>query len=191
MEGSQEQKPNSLPLNLPHIGMRKIKSLVAIVVGFVVWQIIRIFFPALEVHPIYMYIYGVIEIRDTSEKTVSFGKRRIKATFVALAIGLPILVITNFLKTYITNESLFVLFELLVVLLGVLISLIVAEKVGCENFCGVAAIIFVILTVSYADGGVLVYACLRASQTIMAVFIAWLLNVKLFPYPNNKRQKNA
>lgn len=183
MDNPQEKSKNLFLSKLPHIGMRKVKSLVAIVIGFVVWQIIRIFFPGLEVHPIYMYLYGVIEIRDTSEKTVNFGKRRIKATFVAIAVGIPVLLITNFIKSYIDNETLFILFEVAVVLLGVLLSLIAAEKAGCDNFCGIAAIIFIILAVSYADGGVLVYACLRASQTIMAVFIAWLLNVKLFPYP--------
>ena len=61
-------------IQLPHVGFRKVKSVLAIFVGFWFWQLLRLFFPALEAHPIFIYIYGMIEIRDTSEKTVDFGK---------------------------------------------------------------------------------------------------------------------
>lgn len=46
----------------PHIGWRKIKSIIAIFVGFCFWQILRLFMPGLEVHPIFIYIYGMIFI---------------------------------------------------------------------------------------------------------------------------------
>ena len=36
--------------------------------GFCLWQLIRLFVPGLEVHPIFIYIYGMMEIRETSEK---------------------------------------------------------------------------------------------------------------------------
>lgn len=49
-------------LHAPHIGMRKIKSILAIFVGFCLWQILRIFIPGLEVHPIFIYIYGMYMI---------------------------------------------------------------------------------------------------------------------------------
>jgi len=52
----------------PHIGTRKVKSILAIFVGFCLWQTLRLFLPELEVHPIFIYIYGMIEIRETSEK---------------------------------------------------------------------------------------------------------------------------
>lgn len=52
----------------PHVGMRKVKSILAIFCGFCLWQLIRLFVPGLEVHPIFIYIYGMMEIRETSEK---------------------------------------------------------------------------------------------------------------------------
>lgn len=113
----------SIISHLPHIGKRKMKSVLAVFIGFCVWQLIRLFVPGLEVHPIYIYIYGIIEMRDSSEKTVNFGKLRIKATFTALCVGLPFLLLSVYLQSF-----------------------------------------------------------LRSVQTIIGVFVAWLINVKLFPY---------
>ena len=172
-----------------HIGMRKWKSLLAIFISFWVWQLIRLVFPDLEVHPIYMYIYGLIEIRDTSEKTVDFGSRRLKATLSAFLVGLPLLALVDVVKGFVSAEWAFVAIDLLFVMVGVLIVFAVAQKLGCKTFCGIAAIIYIILLVSHSDDGRYIYCLLRAFQTVLAVGIAWLLNVKLFPYPSKQKQE--
>lgn len=169
-------------IRLPHVGFRKIKSVLAIFVGFWFWQLMRLFFPALEVHPIFIYIYGMIEIRDSSEKTVDFGKKRIKSTFTALGVGIPCVVLLETLKGVAPEGWIHIGLELLIIIGGVLLTLEVAEKVGCKAFCGLAAAIFIILIISYTTDRVFLYALLRCVQTIAGVFIAWLLNVKIFPY---------
>ena len=169
---------------MPHKGMRKFKSILSVFIGFLVWQGIRFFFPGLEVHPIYIYIYGMIEIRDSSEKTVDFGKKRIKATFIALGIGLPILFFNYYLQSLISNALLSVVVEVAILLIGILIAITLAELAQCKTFCGIAAVIFIILFVAHSEDGSLTYSILRAFQTILGVFIAWIVNVKLFPYPN-------
>ena len=171
---------------LPHIGLRKAKSLLAIFVGFWLWQAVRIFFPELEVHPLYIYLYGLIEIRDSSEKTVDLGKKRIKSTFTALGVGIPCMILLEALKGIAPEGWLHIGLELLILIGGVLLTLEVAEKVGCKAFCGLAAAIFIILIISYTTDRVFLYALLRCVQTIAGVFIAWLLNVKIFPYHGNK-----
>lgn len=176
---------------LPHLGLRKLKSVLAVFVGFCVWQLIRLFVPGLEVHPIYIYIYGIIEMRETSEKTVDFGKLRIKATITALGIGLPLLLLSIFLKSLTQIPWLKLTIELGVILVGVMIVLCVAEIVGCRNFCGLAAAILIILLVSRADNEPFTYSLLRSVQTVMGVFIAWLINVKLFPYPRKPKEKTT
>jgi len=168
---------------LPHVGLRKLKSLLAIFVGFWVWQLIRLLFPSLEVHPIYIYIYGLLEMRDSSQNTVSMGKNRIKATFTAMGVGLPALLLIQFLTKWIQPQWLDTGIELAILLLGVLLALEIAEKVGCAAYCGLAAAIFIIFIISQKDGEPILYSILRASQTIIGVSIAWLINVKLFPYP--------
>lgn len=173
-------------IRLPHVGFRKVKSVLAIFVGFWFWQLMRLFFPALEVHPIFIYIYGMIEIRDSSEKTVDLGKKRIKSTFTALGVGIPCMILLEALKGIAPEGWLHIGLELLILIGGVLLTLEVAEKVGCKAFCGLAAAIFIILIISYTTDRVFLYALLRCVQTIAGVFIAWLLNVKIFPYHGNK-----
>lgn len=168
---------------LPHLGMRKWKSLLAVVIGFLIWQIVRLFVPELEIHPIYIYLYGIIEIRDSSDKTVRLGTSRIKATFTGLLVGLPFLFLCVFLQSLVSSVWAITAIELGILLIGILIVLCVAQLVGCKTFCGIAAIIFVILIVSHSDDEPLAYSLLRAVQTVMGVFIAWLINVKIFPYP--------
>lgn len=174
-----------------HIGMRKWKSVLAIFISFCLWQLIRLAFPDLEVHPIYMYVYSLVEIRDTSEKTISFAGMRIKANICAFLVGLPLLAIMDLLRIYVPAGWIFSLIEILFILLGTIITITVAQAIGCKTFCGIAAIIFIILTVSHFDDGRYIYCLLRASQTLLALFIAWVLNVKLFPYPAKEKQDEA
>lgn len=167
----------------PHIGMRKVKSLLAIFIGFWLWQLIRVFVPGLEVHPTFIYIYGVIEIRDTSEKTKDMGRRRILATLCAILVGLPATLIYNLLTPHISQDWLLSGFQLTLLILGTLVALIVAEAAKCGTFCGISAIIFILLALKHFDSSMYLYSLLRVCQTLLAVGIAWLLNVKLFPYP--------
>lgn len=46
--------------------------------------------------------------------------------------------------------------------------------------------VFIILMISHADDECYIYSALRTIQTFVGVFTAWLINVKLFPYPRKK-----
>ena len=109
----------------PHIGMRKIKSILAIFVGFCLWQTLRLFLPELEVHPIFIYIYGMIEIRETSAKTMDYGKMRIIATITAIVIGLPVMFLYDWGKPLLA-QSFHIWLEIGILILGALLVLIVA-----------------------------------------------------------------
>ena len=173
---------------LPGIGMRKIKSLLAVALSFVLWQVVRIRFPAFHVHPLFGYMYAVIEMRDSVEKTRQFGKRRIKATLLGLAVGLSLLPLSVRYGTYAGEGAVFVLTDLAIILFGVLLTLWLAELVRCRNFCGIAAIIFIICLVREKDTQVnmYVYAILRVFQTLLGVFCAWVVNAHICPYPKKE-----
>lgn len=170
------------------VGMRKIKSLMAIFVGFWIWQAVRLFFPSLEVHPLYVYVYGLIEMRDSSQKTVDMGRDRIKATFLAIGIGLPFLFLGRWITSLTGPAWLDIAIDFSLLLLGTLLALILAEKANCHAFCGLCAAIFIIFMLTQKDGEPLYYSVFRASQTVIGVFVAWLINVKLFPYPGKTKQ---
>ena len=167
----------------PHIGMRKIKSILAIFVGFCLWQTLRLFLPELEVHPIFIYIYGMIEIRETAETTKDYGRMRIMATFTAILIVLPVMLLTDWLSPKVGPEWK-TWMEITVLILGALLVLIVAELVKCRVYCGLAAAIFMILMISHFESSMYLYSIMRAFQTIIGVTIAWVINVKLLPYPS-------
>lgn len=167
----------------PHIGMRKVKSILAIFVGFCLWQTLRLFLSELEVHPIFIYIYGMIEIRETSAKTMDYGKMRIMATFTAIAIGLPVMFLTDIVKPFLIEVWMHTWLEIGVLLAGALLVLCVAEWVKCRVYCGLAAAIYMILMISHFESSMYLYSIMRAFQTIIGVSIAWFINVKLLPYP--------
>ena len=171
-----------------HVGMRKVKSLIAIIIGFFIWQAIRLVFPDLEVHPLYIYIYSFLEVRDTSEKTKTMGMQRIRATLIGIALGLPMLLLRIWLHANLGNGGLLVLLDLIMVLTGVLAALQIAPHFHCGALTGIAAVVYIILLIYHADDGRYLYALLRASQTLIGVFVAWIVNVWLFPY-NGKDDK--
>ena len=174
---------------LPKIGMRKIKSLLAVSISFLLWQVIRIWLPQLEVHPLFGYVYSIIEMRDSAEKTKKFSKRRIKATLLGLALGLSALPLSVRFGVYAGGGFSHLLIDMAIILTGILVTLWLAELLGCENLCGVAAVIFVICLVRDRSSSVNIYlyAILRVCQTLLGIFSAWVVNAQLLPYPG----KNA
>ena len=181
-------------VHIPMIGMRKIKSVLAVILAFFIWQLVRIFFPQFDVHPLFGYIYAVIEMRESVEKTKTFGLLRIKATFVGLTIGLGVLWVSVLLSGYIKGDMLVAILDLALISLGVLVTLWVADFFKCKNFCGIAAIILVICMVRDRDSdtNIYLYAILRVMQTLIGVFSAWLVNSLVHRYPNafKKIEKN-
>lgn len=172
-----------LPHFLPRIGMRKDKSVFAIFVGFCLWQVLRLFLPGLEVHPIFIYIYGMIEIRETSEKTKDYGRMRILVTFATIGTGLPFMLLSDMLRPLLVSTALQATLEIFLILIGTLLVLCVAEWSNCKPYCGLAASIYIILMLSHFESRMYLYSVMRAFQTIIGVIIAWFINVKLLPYP--------
>ena len=168
-----------------HIGMRKVKSLISVGLSFILWQIIRIFLPMLEIHPVFAYIYAIIEMRETPEKTKDFGKLRIKATIIGLVVGLVFVTASIFLSRYVSSEWAGILVEFVLILLATLCALCVAEIFGCRIFCGIAAIIAVICMVSHSGEDRYLYAVMRVFQTLIGVFSATVVNVCI-----NKKEKS-
>ena len=141
-----------------HIGMRKIKSLLAVALSFFVWQAIRFFLPMIEPHPIFAYVYSIVDMRADASQTQSFGRQRIKATLIGLVMGLIFIALSVFVGSKIENENLRIFVEFVFILLAVLSSLCVAEMLGCKNFCGVAAYISVIYMVLHSGDDIFLYA---------------------------------
>lgn len=168
---------------LPGIGLRKVKSVIAVAIAFVIWQIVRwLVSPELEVHPVFGYVYAVVELRETPEKTRTFSFYRIKATLIGLALGLALLPLSVFMEKSIPNAFVLHLADLALILAGVLISLWFADLCKCKNLCGIAAIIFILCIIRERNTSVSIYmyAILRTVETLVGVFAAWVANAFFF-----------
>lgn len=171
-----------------HIGMRKIKTLLTVVIGFLIWQIPRLFFPGLEVHPLFTYAYGILEIRDTSEHTKTFSVQRLKANAAAFSTALLLMPLQIFIHSRFQGTSL-ALLDLGLILLAVLIALSIVERLRCGGMSGLSAVYCIIILIFYNGSDPYLYALLRASQTLIGVAVAYLVNVVLLPYPSRKQRK--
>lgn len=125
----------------------------------------------------------MIEIREASDKTKDYGSMRIKATFTAIGMGLPLMALMDWLKPMMKTDAMRIGMEILLLSAGALLVLCVAEYVKCRVYCGLTAAIYIILMVSHIDSSMYLYSVMRAFQTIIGVMIAWFVNVKLLPYP--------
>lgn len=166
---------------LPHIGMRKVKSVLVLFVGFWLWQGVRLVFPSLDVHPLFIYMYGLLEIRDSSEATADRGRPQIKTTFIALGVGLALVVASELIKGRLPLGWPQTAAELCMLMAGVVVMFLVAEYTDCKEYSGMAASIVLIMLIP-GDGQKLLYALQRGVQTVTGIFLAWLINVKLLPY---------
>ncbi len=178
--------------NLPHIGMRKVKSAIAVVLSFLIWQIVRIPFPQFEIHPLFGYLYSIGEMRPTAQKTKQFGWWRIKATLIGLCIGFCALPISISYGAYAGNGILYILVDIALFVFGVILALCLAELFKCGNLCGIAAMVFVICLVRdrNANVNIYLYAILRVFETLLGVFSAWVVNNFIDKHTEEKEKNN-
>ena len=176
---------------IPMIGMRKVKSIFALVLSFVLWQLVRIPFPQFEVHPLFGYVYAVIEMRESIDKTKLYGMLRIKSTLIGLIAGICFLFLSVNMGRYVTSDIWISLIDLVIIALGVLVSLVVSEKLKCDSFCGIAAIICIICLVRdrNAEMNIYLYAILRVVQTFIGILSAYVINILVCQY-HEKDEEN-
>ncbi|MBR5559227.1 MAG: hypothetical protein IKU72_03170 [Oscillospiraceae bacterium] len=166
-----------------HIGMRKWKSIFAMFLGFCVWQTLRLFIPGLEVHPLFIYLYAMIEIRETSSKTVDYGKKRIKVTLISIGIGIPFMLFVDRIRPLVSEGWMITAIEVSILLAGSMLVLCIAEWADCHVYCSLSVVIFIILMLGHYESAKYLYSLMRVFQTVIGVTVAWFVNVVLLPYP--------
>lgn len=172
-------------LPLPAIGMRKLKSIFAVFLSFLLWQILRIFFPNLSIHPFYSYVYAVVEMRGSLQETTTCGKRRMISTCIGITVGLLVLPLWSLLPA--AEENYLLSPDILIILSGVLVTLWVADLCKCQNYCAMAAVVFLFCVVrnEHSLENTYVSALVRVTQTLIGVISAWVVNAFICKYPKN------
>lgn len=168
-------------------GIRKIKSIVALFICFLVWQPIyflmhdKLGFEGIGTHPYFAYMYAIIEMRQTLERTKTLGRARMKATLISLVIAITFIALTTEIKQYFANVYLWNLVEIIIVMIGVLCCLYFADFFHCEPLCAIAASTFIICIIALDDGNLYVYALMRIFQTSFGIASAYVINKYVFP----------
>ncbi len=156
-------------------GLRKLKSLLALVICFGLWQLIRLPFPQLESHPIYAYFYAILEMRNSIEMQKRTSWSRIKANVVGFILAFGALALTDLLTGLPFYDQNRTLCQFGIILLCVLLSLNLAELLKCTTLCAIAATTFIICF-WHTDTNPYFYATLRFVQTLMSVGVAYVVN---------------
>lgn len=127
---------------LPHVGMRMIKTAVAVFLCLVVYMLRR--------HrgmPIHATIAAVICMQPYMEGSRTFAVNRIIATVIGAVYGLGALLITERIPK--SGE----LFEYLLIAMGVILVLHTTVWIDKAAAASLASAVFLIITVSYASTG--------------------------------------
>ena len=129
-----------------------------------------------------------MEIRDSSEHTKTFSVQRLKANLAAFSTALLLMPLQIFIHNRFEGTAL-ALLDLALILLAALIALSIVERLRCGGMSGLSAVYCIIMLIFYNGDDPYLYALLRASQTLMGVAVAYLVNVLLLPYPSRKQKK--
>ena len=101
-------------------------------------------------------------------------------TLVSVPLCLLILSLGTWVRSFSPGGWVNTAVEVAVLLFGILVMLVVGESLGLN--CPVACAVCVAMVSRYFNDGRYLYSILRSTYTIISVFSAWLVNVKLFPY---------
>ena len=171
---------------LPKIGMRNQKSAFAVVICFVVWQVIRLANPNIELHPLYAYVSVVLTMRDTPENSNIYGKIRVKLTIIGLSVALVFISVSYEIQSYLSNEYLEIVVELIIIALGIIFSLYLSYVLKCDNLCAISAVVFLVCMIRDNSENVYIYALLRTLETILGIGISLLVNKYFLPLKKEK-----
>lgn len=155
-------------------GLRKTKSVLAVAICFGLWQLIRIPFPEIEPHPIYAYFYAVIEMRNQIETQKQTSWSRLKANVVGFAVAFAAIAVHQLIAQASFYPDFSLAIDFFMILLGILISLNLAELLKCTPLCAIAALTFIICFRN--ENNPYLYAVLRFIQTLMSVGVAYAVN---------------
>ncbi len=168
-------------------GMRKVKSLIALAICFVIWQLIRLFLPQLEAHPIYAYFYTVLEMRNSIETEKRTSLERIKTNVIGFSVAFVAVAVRGFVCTLPHLAAYALWIEFAIILVGVLLALNIADWAKCKTLGAIAAMTFIICFWHTEDSPYL-YAFLRFLQTLMGVGVAFGVNTVICRPENEKPQ---
>lgn len=164
-------------LNLPHVGMRTIKTAVAVMLSYLVFvpfQVLRMDTGVLAyISPLYACIACIVCMQSSLEQTLQVGLSRFLGVFVGAAQG----VILLFLSPLLEYWAITALLLGLACVGGIWVCTLLKRPAACAMACIVPCVMVLSGTITGVDR--YYYAISRVSETVVGVSVAFLTNAVL------------
>lgn len=157
-----------MKLNIPKLGLRNIKTALAVVICILLFQLFN------RDNPFFACISAVICMHDTVEHSLTAGKDRLIGTLFGGLIGVIFIGILSFFP-HINYPNAFIIG------IGVVISIYTCTLFSKPGSVTICCIVFIGIMITYTGAESYHYAIMRTVDTAVGVIIAILVNKYINP----------
>lgn len=159
--------------NFPKIGLRNIKTAMAVSLCMILFQLIN------RDNPFFACIAAVFCMKDTVSSSVSMGKSRIIGTMIGGLLGIIVIYISDLFPVLYTLTP-------LVTGIGIVIAIYICTIIKRPASVIISCIVFIGIMINYATQiDSYYYAVSRSIDTAIGIIIAIFIN-KYFNPPEDK-----
>lgn len=117
---------------------------------------------------------------NTIESSINAGKHRIIGTLIGGLFSVLLIWLVNFTSIKYTNP----------ILLGLGISTVIhlCNMFRAQEACSLGCVVFLSIMINYTNENAISYVFLRTFDTLMGVFIAFLINTTIKPYDTKNNE---
>lgn len=159
---------------LPTIGYRNIKTGIAVFLSIVIYSLLG------RTDYFYVCVATILCMGNTIESSVNAGKHRIIGTLIGGLFSVLLIWLVNFTSIKYTNP----------ILLGIGISTVIhlCNMFKAQEACSLGCVVFLSIMINYTNENAISYVFLRTFDTLMGVFIAFLINTTIKPYDTKNNE---
>lgn len=154
--------------NLPKIGLRTIKSAIAVFLCLAL----------LPQEPFFACLTAIICLQDTVANSIHMAINRGAGTILGGIIGLLFLYVCKFIDYNIIASKLLIY---LLISIGIITTIYICNILKRQGAINVSCIVFLAVTTTHAYDSPIYYAANRAFETFMGIIISILVNTFITP----------
>ena len=151
------------------LGLRTIKTGVALALAIFVAQILEI------EYPFFVGMTAIISMDKTMTNSLKMGRNRVVGTFLGACIGV--------LLSYVDRGN------PLLCGVGIMMLILICNRLRLQGSITIGGIVMIAIMV-HTDKTPLFYGFHRTFDTLIGALVSLFVNVVLFPYANDKRLNN-
>lgn len=162
-------------LTFPKIGLRTIKSGIAVFLCLLLWPD----------EPFFACLTAVICLQDTVSNSIDMGINRGLGTILGAISGLIFLLSFKSLENFISNPYISKLLIYIIIASGIILMIYLCNIFKRPGAINITCIAFLGVTTAHAYTDPIYYATNRSIETLFGVVISILVNRLINPPPNN------